>query len=454
MSKKGDIVTLEIADLAFDGKSVANHEDGKVVFVNGGLPGETIEAEIVQSKPRYDRAIVKSILKYAPERIDARCVHFGYCGGCTWQDLDYTRQLYFKQKQVADCLAHIGGLQDVEIKDIVGSDEQFFYRNKMEFSFHVTPDEGFTLGLHHRGRFDAIFDLQECHLESEESNRLVAFTREYVKRESLPVYDVLRHEGYLRFLMIRRAVNTGQLMVNLVTNYGDFPDFEKLVAEMREAVPEVTTIVHNQNGQKSNIATGEVENILFGPGYIEEELMGRRFRIRANSFFQTNSRQAETLYGIGFDMLQAEKTDRVLDLYCGTGTIGILLAGDVAEVVGVELVSDAVTAAGENATLNGVENISFYEGNVKDFLKDNPAAAENFEAVIIDPPRSGLHPKALKQLIALKPAKLLYISCNPATFARDAKELVKAGYSLPAVQPVDMFPHTMHIELVGRFYSD
>lgn len=446
MTRIGEIVRLAIDDLAFDGKSVSKSL-GKVVFLNGGLPGETVEAEIVRTGRRFDVGRVNHIIDKVPERIEPVCEHFENCGGCTWQDLDYERQLYFKHKQVVDCLERLGRLEGVETKPVMPSQERFFYRNKMEFSFNTDPERGFVLGMHHRGRWEQIFDLNACHLQSETSNRLVHWARDYVGRTGLSVYDIASHEGFLRFLMIREGKNTGQVMVNVVTNYGDIPEPDSLVRDLLAAVPEVTTLVHNQNGQKSNIATGEVEKILYGPGYIEEELSGCRFRIRANSFFQTNSRQAERLYQVGFDLLQAKPSDRVLDLYCGAGTIGIILARSVARVTGVELIEDAIAAARENAGLNHIDNVEFHQANVRAWLKAREDS-HDFDAVIVDPPRAGLHPKALKRIIAMAPARLLYISCNPATFARDASEFAKSGYELSPVQPVDMFPHTMHIELV------
>lgn len=451
MTTSDKLVTLEIVDLAYDGKSVA-HRDGKVVFLKGGLPGETVEAEIVQSRRRYDKALVHRIIKKSEHRIEARCTHFGQCGGCTWQDLDYEQQLLFKHKQIVDCLERLGGFKDVKVEPLLGVAEPFWYRNKMEFSFHVDDDDTMRLGLHERGRFDRIFDITKCYLQSELSNQVVTWVRSFAIENNIPAYNVKTHEGYLRFLVIRETARTDQLMVNLVTNQGDFPDVEKLVAELTSAIPEITTIIHNRTGKVSNVAVGETEEILFGPGYIEEELSGRRFLIRANSFFQTNSLQAEKLYDIAFEMLDPQPDERVLDLFCGAGTIGILLADKVAEVLGVELVEDAVEAASRNAALNDIDNITFYCGHVRDFLKQTPPEQLGQPTVIVDPPRAGLHPKAVKRIIEMRPEKLVYISCNPATFARDAKLLIEAGYTLPLVRPVDMFPHTMHIELVGRFY--
>ncbi len=452
MSHVGDIITVQVTDLAFDGKAVGQY-DGKVVFMNAGLPGETVEAEITRTKPRYDHARVTKIVTRSPERIEARCQHFDVCGGCTWQDLRYDQQLKYKEKQVADCLARLGHLENVQVLPIIPAEDQFFYRNKMEFSFHV-HDGSFRLGLHERGRFDAIFDVETCHLQSESSNRIIAAVREWVTTNEIPVYHILEHTGYMRFLVIREGKRSGQIMVNIVTNLGDMPNQSSLIELLSRTVPEITTILHSQTSSKGNVAVGEIETVLAGPGYIEEHLFEKRFRIRSSSFFQTNSAQAERLYQVGFDLLQASPGDRVMDLYCGTGTIGLLLADRVKEVVGVELVEDAVRSAQQNAELNDVSNISFYQGHVKEFLRSEAAAEGEFAAVIVDPPRAGMNPKALRRLIRLHPPKLLYISCNPATFARDAAELVGQGYKLSEVQPVDMFPHTMHVELVGLFVSE
>ncbi|MBK7142403.1 MAG: 23S rRNA (uracil(1939)-C(5))-methyltransferase RlmD [bacterium] len=373
------LVELEISDLAFDGKSVA-HLDGKVTFVNGGLPGETILAEITRSKPRYNEAKLREILKRSDIRVPARCEHFPACGGCTWQDLEYHQQLTFKRKQVVDCIERLGKLESVEVTECIGSREVFNYRNKMEFSFHVDQEGDFTLGLHERGHFDRIFDLNECHLTSDSSNRLVHWIRAYIKEHQIPVYDVRAHTGYVRFVVIRQTKRTNQTMLNLVTNYGSLPDQERLVSSLREAFPDLTTLVHNQNGSKSNIATGEIETVIYGPGYIEEQIFGSTFRIRANSFFQTNSLQAELLYQTGFELLEPRSDDRLLDLYCGTGTIGILAAPHVEQVVGVELVPSAIRSAIENAELNQISNISFFEANVVDFLKGVPEELRQFSA--------------------------------------------------------------------------
>jgi 23S rRNA (uracil1939-C5)-methyltransferase len=252
----------------------------------------------------------------------------------------------------------------------------------------------------------------------------------------------------MRFLMMRETKKTNQLMVNIITNYGDLPHEEEWIEGLKSILPGLTTIVHNQNGQKSNIATGEIEKVLHGPGFIEEDIMGKRFRISSNSFFQTNPVQAERLYQTGFDLLPLE-IKNVLDLYCGTGTIGLSLADRVEHVTGVELVAEAVKAARENGELNGVTNVEFIEANATDYLRNLENEDDAYDLVILDPPRAGLHPKALKHIMRMSPPGILYISCNPATFARDVAQLVGRGYAIGEVQPVDMFPHTMHIEVVA-----
>jgi len=444
------IIEVNVTDLAFDGKAVAKM-DGKVVFLNQGLPGETVRARVTKKKRNFNEATVLEILTKSSERIEPVCRHFSECGGCNWQDLQYSKQLEIKKNHVVSCIERIGGLENVAVHNVMPSSDIFGYRNKMEFSFNTSYENGFTLGLHRRSSYADIFDLTECHLPSEIFARIVGWFSKFVKRNEIAVYDVQNHTGYLRFLVIRESKKSNHLMLNIVTNYGEFPDSEKMVEELTLAFPEISTIVHNENGQRSNIAVGEKETVLFGSGFITEQVMNQNFRIRPNSFFQTNSVQAEKLYETAFEMLAPDNSAKVLDLYCGTGTISICIAPKVKEVVGVEQVSDSITMANENAVLNNCSNVSFVESDVKDYLTKTMDSNEKFNIVITDPPRSGMHPKVLKRLIEMSPEKILYVSCNPATFARDAKELVESGYSLPEVKPVDMFPHTRHIELAAVF---
>ncbi len=449
--RAGRLIETEIKDLAYNGKSVGSI-GGKIVFLDRGLPGEKVRAEITKSKSRYSVGKVKQILNKSGDRIEAPCRHFDVCGGCAWQDLDYDNQLFYKRRQVVDCLQHIGRLNDIAVDDITGCEEKFFYRNKMEFSFNRS-DQGFTLGLHSRGRFDDIFNVEACLLQSELSNQIVKFFRDFVAKAGLAVYDVANHSGFIRFLVIREAKNTNQLMINIVTTDGDIPKVDALLEKIIHEFPSVKTVVHNINNQKSNIARGEKEEILYGRGFIEEKILNKTFRIYANSFFQTNSRQAEVLYRTAFDLLEPNTKDILLDLYCGAGVIGICASDYVDHVIGVELESAAVKAAGENAEINGIRKVTFHTGSVEKILKEKSGIFEGVTCAVVDPPRAGIHAKALKRLIELDLSKVVYISCNPATFARDAVRLVESGYKLNRVVPVDMFPHTMHIELAAGFYK-
>lgn len=448
--RKGHIIETRVNDLAFDGKSVGE-VGGKIIFFDGGLPGEMVRAEIVKRKAQYNFGRVIEIVEKSPDRVQAKCAHFDICGGCTWQDLRYDRQLYFKRKQILDCLKHIGRIDNIDLEPAVGSYEQFYYRNKMEFSFNVAEEDGFVLGLHKRGHFDQIFDLRGCWLESPLSNEIVDWFREFVRANKIPVYDVYSHEGFVRFLVIREAKKTGQVMLNIVTVDGEIPNAEELCRETCRIFPRVASIIQNINNSKSNIARGESERVLYGKNYIEEEILGFRFRIYPNSFFQTNTFQAERLYSLIYEILNPNENDYLLDLYCGTGTIGICASRLVRNVVGIELEPSAIRAAKENAEINKLENVHFLTGSVQEMLADINTL-NNITCAIIDPPRAGLHPKALKRLIDIKFPKMVYVSCNPATFARDAALLVQAGYKVGRMAPIDMFPHTMHIELVAGFY--
>jgi len=450
--KVGNIVETKIIDLAYNGKSVGEL-DGKIIFLNGGLPGEKVQAQIIKRKPRYSVGRIKDITEKSSDRIKAPCIHFDICGGCTWQDLAYERQLYYKRKQVVDSLEHIGKIENAGVAETIGCDEQFFYRNKMEYSFNVSEESGFTLGLHKRGRFDDIFDVKECLLQSVESNSIVAWFRKHIKENKIEVYDVTAHTGFLRFLMIRQAKNTDQIMINIVTTDDMIPNVSNMIESLTASFPQVKTIVQNINSGKSNIARGESERVLFGEGYIEEKILDYNFRIYANSFFQTNSRQAEVLYHRILDTLRPEKNDTLLDLYCGTGAIGICASGHVGRVIGIDSEPSAIKAAEENARNNNVENIYFMAGPAKEILMTSTDDLRKSTCAVIDPPRAGIHPKALKRLIEMNHKKIIYISCNPATFSRDASTLIKAGYEMGTVVPVDMFPHTMHIEVVTGFFK-
>ncbi len=464
--QKGDIVEITVERTSGDGKAVGRL-DGIVCFVEQAVPGDTVKARVWAMKKNYLEARAVEIVKPSPLRVEPRCEHFGACGGCRWQNLSYDAQLEFKRQNVVDAFTRIGGFESPDVRPVVGCDSPFYYRNKMEFTFSpfrwltaeemaAQPDqpEGVYLGLHVPQRYDKVIDVQNCWLQSETSNAILAAVREVARGWELNVYSTETQTGYLRHLVVKESKRTGQIMVNLVTS-SHWPEAMKNLTELLvRHVPSITTVVNNITNRRSMVAVGDEEVVYLGPGYIEEELGDYRFQISANSFFQTNTEQAERLYETAKDLAQLKPSDVVYDLYCGTGTIAIYLSAGVERVVGIELVASAIRDAEKNAAANRVANCYFLEGDLKDRLtSDNDWLGEHPKpsVIVTDPPRSGMHEKVVKKIIALAPERVVYVSCNPATQARDAKLLAEGGYRLGTIQPVDMFPHTDHVEAVAVF---
>jgi len=447
--KKNDIVELEISDLAYGGTGVARVE-GFVVLVYGGIPGDVVKAQITKRKSNYAEAGILEVVRQSDLRIAPRCSHFGVCGGCTWQNLKYEDQLRFKTKEVRESLRHIGGFADPPVRDAFGSGDVFFYRNKMEYAFSPHPEKKLVLGLHPRKRYDLVFDLEECFLQSEQANQIVDFVRRYARENDLPAYDHRTQSGLLRFLMVKEAKNTGTCMVNLVTYRGDFPQAGHLADAIMANFPRVKSVVRNINSKLAHIAVGEEEELLGGERIITERLGNFTFEISSNSFFQTNPKQAERLYDVVLHKSELQGEENVLDLYCGNGTISMFLATGAKTVTGVESVPETVENAKRNAELNGVANCEFILGEARKVLREFEQEKRSFDLVVTDPPRAGLHPKVVKSLLGVRPPKIIYVSCNPTTLARDLKILCEGDYSLAEVQPVDMFPHTYHIESVAK----
>lgn len=451
-TKKGEIVELEVFDLAFGGKGVAKLE-GMVVLVNNAVPGDMIKARILKRKRSFAEAEALEIIRESDKRTKPRCFHFGYCGGCMLQNLKYQEQLQYKTKQVKDSLVHIGGFKDIEINPIIESEKLYFYRNKMEFSFEENEAGELILGLHYRGRYDRVFDLRECYLQSELSNQIVDWTRKFFKDKKLSTYDLKKHQGFLRYLSVKEAKNTSEVMVNLVTNKGDFPYQEEFAKGLLEKFPKIQSVVRNINSRLATIAVGEEEVLLDGKDFITEKVGDFLFDLSANSFFQTNSYQVEKLYNVVKDFADLKGEENVLDLYCGIGTISIYLSPQAKNVIGVESLAQSVEDAQRNAQKNKVSNCEFICGEAKKVLSELITRGEKFDIVVVDPPRAGLHPNVVEYLSDIKIEKLIYVSCNPATLARDLKLFCERGYKLSQVQPVDMFPHTPHIETVVKLIS-
>ncbi len=467
--KRGDEFQLEITDAAFEGKAIARHE-GLVVFVENAVPGDLVVARLLKIKKSFVEAKVVHIERPSPLRVEPRCKYFGMCGGCTWQHVDYQAQLRFKQEQVVDSFERIGGFSNLQVLPILGAENIYFYRNKMEFSFsdqqwlsfppaklgdHLSPitesHSPVYLGLHVPQRYDKVLDLNECHLQSPLSNHILNITRDFSRERNLTVYNSHFETGYLRFLVIRESKKTKEIMVNLVTYTDNQELMHQYTSHLLRECPEVTTVVNTINTRKAQVAFGEVERIYHGNGFIHEQLGKNQFVISASSFFQTNVVQAQKLYSVVKELGEFRPSDVVFDLYSGTGAIAIFISDEVKEVIGVEAVESAISDAEKNARANGITNCRFLLGDLKDRLtKDTEWMSSHSkpDVLVIDPPRSGMHPKVVEEILSLAPERIVYVSCNPATQARDVKLLCAEKYQLVKLQPVDMFPHTYHIENV------
>jgi 23S rRNA (uracil1939-C5)-methyltransferase len=442
--RRGDSIELSIDDLAFGGEGVGR-SDGYVMFVRGGLPGDRLRVKVVESRARFGRGVIDEVLQGSPDRVPAPCPYFGRCGGCRLQHLAYPAQLAFKEKQVRDCLERLGGLGAFELRPILPAAEPYGYRNKMEFTV-----AGDAIGLHEAERYDVLVDIERCLLQSDTMNALLDEFRRQVRERALGVYDPRSERGLLRFVMMREGRNTGEAMVNIV---GSAPDVEALTpvaAALHARVPGTASVVLNVNAKKAAVAVGSEEHLLHGRDVITERLDGVTFQVSANSFFQTNTVQAERLFRVVDEACALDGSETVMDLYSGTGAISLLLARRARRVYGIELASAAVTDAVRNARANGIDNCTFLAGEVRHVLPELMREGVTASVVVADPPRAGFHPKALSALAALGPARLVYVSCNPSTLARDVGDLVRQGYALEWVQPVDMFPQTPHIEAVAR----
>jgi len=460
--KKGTEVVLEIEKFADRGKSLTRL-DGYVIFVAGAVPGDRVRARIMKRKKSYAEGKLLEVLTPSALRTEARCTYFGACGGCKWQHVSYAAQCEAKRQLVEEALIHQGGFEGLTVRPTLGAEEIYFYRNKMEFSFSaerwLTPDEiasdkrfdtRFALGLHAPGNFSKVIDLESCHLQSELSVRLVNEIRAFTRNHKWAPWNIRRHEGFLRHLVIRNGVHSGDVMVNLVTN-GFVPErMAELSAFLQASFPEVTTFVNTINSGVAQTAFGESIETIFGPGVIHDSIGPHRFEIAPNAFFQTNTVQAERLYEVVREFADLRPDDLLYDLYCGAGTISLFVADRVRHVVGVELIEEAVANARANAAANDVTNCTFVSGDLmRMFTPEFVDTHGRPDILIVDPPRAGMHKKVVAQIARLKPERLVYVSCNPQTQAHDLA-LLRDTYAIEAIQPVDLFPHTHHIENVVK----
>jgi 23S rRNA (uracil1939-C5)-methyltransferase len=455
--KKGLQTEVEIEDIAFGGRGLAKL-DGMAVFVDQAVPGDRAIIRIFKKKKNYAEARVVELVEPSACRVIAPCEYSGYCGGCKWQFLNYDQQLIYKRNHVRESLEHIGLIKNTTVHATIPSEIIFGYRNKMEFSCAdrrwLLPaelnrpeiDRDFALGLHVPGTFHKVLDTRACLLQPDLGNELLNCIREFMRASDAPVYGLRSHTGYWRFVVLRHSVANDQWMVNLVTAHQDRDTVLPLAEGLVQKYPQVVSVINNVTSRKAGVAIGEFEYVLAGSDTISDKIDGFEFEISANSFFQTNSRGAAVLFGTVQKYAGLSGTETVLDLYSGTGTIPILLSGFCKSVTGIEIVESAVADAEKNCRINAVSNCRFIRGDIRQCL---PLLEHKPDVLIIDPPRAGMHKDVVGQVLSMGVERIVYVSCNPATMARDIG-LMREIYQLVEVQPVDMFPHTYHIEAVAK----
>lgn len=455
--RKEDLVELWVDNLAFGGEGIARI-DGFVIFVKGAIPGDRIMARVLKKRRGYANAVIVEILDPSPDRIESPCPYHGYCGGCNYQHLNYNCQVKYKREHVLDSINRIGALEGVPVHDVISSEEIYGYRNKMEFSFSdkqwVLPEEfdketvsdNFALGLHVTGTFYKVIDIDVCLLQNSTGNLILKDIKEYVKKSKIPVYNLKSHEGFWRFLTLRYSKAFDQWMVNIITSKNGLDIIKPLADELHDKYSNIKTVVNNISQKKAATAVGEEEVVITGEGYINEMIGPYTFKVSANSFFQTNTSGAEKLYNKVLEYAELNGTEKVLDLFCGTGTIPIYLSESANEILGMEISESAVSDANLNCRVNNVSNCKFILGDIRETIE---GIFYKPDLLIVDPPRTGIHKDILKRIMEMGVEKMVYVSCNPATLARDLNEM-SDKYEVMEIQPVDMFPHTYHVEAVAK----
>ena len=465
--KKKEAPLLEnvlIEDYAAEGKSLAR-VNGKVIFVEGAVPGDVVDVQLQKNKADWGEGFVKKFHTYSPIRVQPFCAHFGVCGGCQWQMLPYDQQLVYKHKQVFDNLTRIAKIPLPPIPPILGAKETQGYRNKVEYTFATEkfiPFEEFKAmkaaglepiksigagGFHARGFFEKVVEIDTCYLQSEPTNEIRKTAVQFAMDNEMPFYNIKQHQGWLRNMFIRNTTK-GEWMVNIILGYDGGEKREALLDLFLKKFPQITTLLYTINEKRNDSMQDLVPQVYFGNGYITESLENFDFKISPKSFFQTNSKQAESLYQVTRSFAELTGKEVVYDLYCGTGSIGIFCSQEAKKIIGVEVVADAIEDAKENARINNLTQTAFFAGDVIDICDDAFFDTHGKPDVIItDPPRAGMHDKLVKKLIEIQAPLIVYVSCNPATQARDLS-LLGEKYTVTKIQPVDMFPHTLHIENV------
>lgn len=446
--KRGSDLSVKIEKSQFPSTGIGYAED-KIIYVKNSFPGQTITGIVKKKREEFAEIKLLSVDEKANYEIEAPCPHFGICGGCSSQSIPYDMQLEFLSEEVKD-LFKDADVTTGEYLGIQGSPKQWEYRNKMEFTFgDEAKGAPLSIGMHIRGKSFGIVTVDKCHIVDEDYRNLLRLTVDYFRKQDLPFYKVMKAEGYLRHLVIRKAENTGEILVNLVTTTQINFDLSEYVNLLRSQSYEgnLVSILHTENDSLSDAVIPQKVNLLYGKDYIRETVLGLQFNISPFSFFQTNTKGAESLYSIVREFMGESEDKVIFDLYCGTGTIGQIVAPNAKKVVGIELIEEAVEAAKENAKLNGLNNCEFLAGDVAEIIKN---VKDKPDIIILDPPRSGVHPKALDYVIKFKAPEIIYVSCNPKTLVTDLKVLTERGYEVIQTKVKDMFPNTPHVETIVK----
>ena len=432
-------------DYTYDGKGIVK-KDGKVVFVDGVIKDEEVEAEIIYESKNQSLGELSKIIKSSPYRVKPFCPLAKDCGGCVLQHLNYEKQLEFKTNHVQDCINKFSKL-NITVNKCIGMENPFNYRNKSQVPFSMQKKQicyGFYKQNTHK-----IVQMNTCAIQTADADEILNTIKKLMHKYRLSAYEEDKRKGVLRHVLIKKGFSTNQIMVVLITNVNSFPNRKELVKDLVKEHSNIKTVIQNINTRDTNVILGEKENILYGDGYIEDILLDVRFKISSKSFYQVNPIQTAILYSKAIEFADLKKTDRVLDTYCGIGTIGLIASKKVDEVIGVEIVKDAIKDAKQNALINNINNANFVLADASDFMVDLAKTSEKINVVFVDPPRKGCDERFLSSIMKLYPEKIIYISCNPSTLARDL-EILKEKYLIEEIQPVDMFPHTYHIETIVR----
>ncbi|MDD5764985.1 MAG: 23S rRNA (uracil(1939)-C(5))-methyltransferase RlmD [Candidatus Marinimicrobia bacterium] len=462
--RKNQILELKIDRLAFGGAGIARVDDYIIFVGNEAVPGQIVSAQITQAKSTFAEAKIREIIQPGDQEIPAPCPYFHHCGGCKHQNIPYKLQTDYFHRQIVEIYQHLGQFDDIKVQPTIPSEKTLRYRNKMEFAFSnrrwrigqtdTEKPENFALGLRVPGNYMKAIDIDDCLIAPEETPIVLRLVRTFALENHIPAFDTIRHDGFLRHLVLRKGEHTGNLMINIVTHDDSPKIFEPLIVQLSKELPNLVSVVNTVTRAVSGTTMGEKTNLLFGQDSIEEKLGNLSFKISPASFFQTNTGMAEKLYETIQSAAGIRKTETVWDLYCGTGSIALFLAESARQVIGFEIVPSAIQDAMENASRNGIDNARFIRGDLDQLFRKSPELLSDLPApdvLVIDPPRVGMHPKLVQDILPLNPSRIIYVSCNPSTQVRDLKTICQlGGYHIEFVRPIDLFPHTPHIEVVTK----